>query len=568
MHRVFILLCFTSLVSYAEESLFFPIEHNHVQILPQRFEYQLINKDLFRIGDTLTDVTQISFQVSASALKDKKSEFKLRFRWPAGLIQKGEVLIRDNSGKVIWSDPIESNNVKLKTLERKIQDSDPLRADIATYEKNDISIELLRKLQFLPFFKFCVLRAEEVTRVHLCSKDLYFKTNGESYVIQARDSFRQESYVDINGKSVGQQGRIYLQGTNDLISMRALLLSGATIEIDTRMKPVEWQDITEITDTKKLIVRAVGAEPANEKLVMQKDENGWQVELNKDRPVVYLKGEGGIPLRQEFIPNGPIRSDNLKIQYLEPPPTQTYASEISALLAVPAEINLSPTDRLTQIETQPNGQVEWKLQRLEIHRKNRRFIKATIGGKDFIAARDVYRGIGKEFSAHFNFLKSIDINWLQWLNERWGYQLAWYQVFMKGNDAEVLWAELRALYRLNSGLYLKDPTWFISAGIDPFQIDKTSVIGLTVGLGRYEVAPLWATWFDFAESHMDLSIGGSGDTVKLGYSMRLQYELKAEVKKGQYFSSGLKMDVTQISVGDTSTTLIWPQIKFGYTFLF
>jgi hypothetical protein len=210
------LTCLWGQSSLAEQLLFFPLDKAEIQILPQRFEYDLIDKDKFRLGNTLFDAEKIDFQITSVG----KNEFTLKFRWPASLLKKGELVIKDNAGKALWKQNLNSSNVKITKSIADGDDELKLITDSAYFETNDFSEAQLAQLRLLPFFRFCVHKEEALTRMYLCSKDLYFKHVGRRVMIKSRDSLRQESFVQINGQVVGNQGMIFLQSTSDAISMK------------------------------------------------------------------------------------------------------------------------------------------------------------------------------------------------------------------------------------------------------------------------------------------------------------------------------------------------------------
>jgi hypothetical protein len=275
-------------------------------------------------------------------------------------------------------------------------------------------------------------------------------------------------------------------------------------------------------------------------------------------------------LRQEFIADGPIRADGFNIPYSEAPPVMTYSSQVLGELSPPAGVGLTALDKNTKVENLKNGKYEWTLSNLESDRKNRRYIKVSIDGKDFVGAHDVFRGMGKEFSMHFNVLKSADLDWLHWFSSKWGYQLNWNQTLFKSSSGEATLSgqSLRALYRLNPGIYLKEKTWYLGFGLDPFQLENTSIIAYGFSVGLYDLAPKWAPLFDRSDFRFDYVLGGGTDAAKVVSAYRFQYQIKTEVKKNQFMSVGARLDMTKVSVASADSSLNWPQLTVGYSYLF
>ena len=379
-----------ALTEDSRPQLFFPLEQNHVKILPQRFEYQLMDKDRFRVGDVLMNAREIGFQLIA--LDKQKTRYKIRFQWPAGLLRQGEMAIKDNSGKALWLKKIDLQQIKLRDSQESINGSG-LRSQLATYESSEIVSDVLSQLKLVPFFRFCIHREEPLTRIYLCSKDLYIKADDKQFRILSRDSYRPESFVEINGRPVGATGIVFLNAPSEYIYMCTLLLSGATLELETRMKPVEFKDIVAEDNGQTLLIRAEGAEPVDTSQVKKISDTEWETRLSADHPFTYLKGEGDLPLRQEFMITGPLRKNTLHVFVTSAPQAETYSGKVSLGLTTTAENSLSPYDRRTTLERVSDTDYKWILTDLEKNSDNRRYLKVTAPDGTFVGAYDVHRSL-------------------------------------------------------------------------------------------------------------------------------------------------------------------------------
>jgi hypothetical protein len=357
---------------------------------------------------------------------------------------------------------------------------------------------------------------------------------------------------------------------NDVISMRALLLSGASIDVDTRMKPISWIDIVKKADSNSVVVRATGAEPNEEKKVIRIGEDSWSAQLDIERPVIYLKGEGGIPLRQEFVVVGTIRSEKVNVPYVLAPPQMTYYDEVSGVLNAPTGVALAPLDKLATVEAIGDNRYRWTLKNLESDRKNQRFVKVKIGGEDFVGAHEVTRGIGKEFSISGNILKSAEVKWTQWLSPTWGYLLNWEKVIFKGSsDPDLSWISLRVLYRLQPALHLTKDSFYFGLGFDSFSAASQSILSPTITFGQISKAAKWAaSTFQYQDWFVEYGTGGNAGGVTLSSAIRASYLLRAEFRKQNFLTVGLKIDSYSVSDGATSSSLTWPMASIGYIFLF
>lgn len=79
--------------------LFFPAEKNNIRVLPQIFEYTLLDSEKIKIGDILIDASLIRFEIIKSPGED---QVRLLFSWPAGLLQEGGIYLMNNSGRAVW----------------------------------------------------------------------------------------------------------------------------------------------------------------------------------------------------------------------------------------------------------------------------------------------------------------------------------------------------------------------------------------------------------------------------------------------------------------------------------
>lgn len=365
-----------------ELSLFFPVDKNTVKILPQRFEYELVDKDKFRVGNVLFDARLFEFRVGRSEAED---QFRLKLKWPAGLLSEGEISIRDNIGKAIWIHPIDKEAIKIRM--RKV---DGVNQNLAELEGDVLPEAVFRGLQFVPYFQVCVQKTELPTRISLCSKDFFVQVTKGRLEIRTRDSLRQESFVNINGTKVDPQGVIFLTSMSDVISMRVLLLSGATLDVDTRMKEVEFRDIASNDARGRLMITGFGAEPASNHRMVKLADGSWRTEVPLKMPVIYLRGEGDIPMRQEFVLEGDVRDQSMRVDTVGQLPISTYSSSVTIELKKNPAMKIQAGDADGEVE-ENDGTLSWTLQNLSDHQKNRRFLTVTQEGRKFTAAWDVIR---------------------------------------------------------------------------------------------------------------------------------------------------------------------------------
>lgn len=557
--RFFVFVILTIGLAHATQAateLFFPVEKSQVKILPQRFEYQLIDKDQLRVGDVLMNANEIDFKLIP--LNKARTQFKIRFRWPAGLLRHGEIAIKDNSGKAIFIKSLKKEQVKIAPA----GDGD-MRTDTAWLETSEDVGVILKEIQKYPFFKFCIHREEPLTKIYLCSKDLYVKKNTTGLEILARDSYRPESFVEINGRSVGNQGMIFLNSAKDFISMRTLLLSGATLELDTRMKSIDFKDVVLSEDGQKIIVRASGAEPINPKLVKKKTATEWEAELESERPYTYLKGEGDLPLRQEFLIQGSVRKDDVKVTVTSDSPEMTASDSVRLQLNANPSLALQAADKKSSVRKLGNNSYEWTLLDLRKNEKNRRFLRVTQGSDDFFAAYDVERIASFDANVRLMFPLWAEANLLWAPSTRWAVDFQYNNQLQKGSDdPSIQYVYLGAQYRFPQGVHTRNQAFYGELYIQQILTDVKNFMPLGVAFGAElknpESMSRLAQWtylrlrFPFMSNDSD-------------FKMKMSYELDASLRhfthSTLYYEVGLKHQTYHLE-SDTA------EFKSGKTFGF
>src|SRR5262249_23724300 len=136
-------------------------------------------------------------------------KYRARFVWPAGLLMEGNISIRDNTGKTIWSLPIRKKNVRLVASKVKTQNNLD-RTQVAELVIDHLEPKLIEDMKYLPFMNFCINRVNQETSIYLCSKEVYLTTTQGKIGIRSRSETKRTPFVEINGKSVSNQGVIFL----------------------------------------------------------------------------------------------------------------------------------------------------------------------------------------------------------------------------------------------------------------------------------------------------------------------------------------------------------------------
>lgn len=529
-----LLLCAPSSFAQSKKSpnlkpLLFQADKNNLQVLPQRFEYSLVDEDSLKVGNILIDTTKVAFNVEQ--VPQKRGQYRLRFTWPAGLLKHGEIAIKNNSGKAIYTSEIAPEHIKVTKGEDQLDDDSDTQLDLAEFTSPILEKSTLEDMKYFPYMVFCIYRESEETKIYLCSKELYLTTAGDQLTVKPRSASKRAALVEINGKAVGNQGMIYLNDISENVSFKTQMQTGAFLEIETRMKTVDFKDAVLSADEKRVILTASGAEPVDDSKVKKLSNDEWQIDLSRSRPLIYLKGEGDIPMRQEFYIRGNLPKEKDRPYLSAKSATQTYSSQLSFTGVNPEGITTKPDSKDTNAELTPTkkNQFQWTVRDIEPGQKNRRYLSVLSGEDTFTVGYDISRGLpmslglsGRFLTPSGNMYGSVDFQW--WFENflgissdafrfHWGAQIERNQLLSKIDgqaNADFTTAEL--LWRASPGFHLQDETWGLTL---PFQmVTAEGVSANTYGLGAFVLcksSKMLSTYMNWNEYKLQYFLGSSGD---------------------------------------------------------
>lgn len=554
------LLCAPSLMAQPQRTsklkpLHFQADKNNLQVLPQRFEYTLLDEDRLRIGDILIDTTEVLFEITPS--KTTSDTYQIRFSWPAGLIKEGELAIKNNSGKAIFNAALDKTNVRISPGSIK-PELEGIRSERAEFIIDEVESSLVESMKYLPFMTFCIYRESEDTRLYLCSNELYLSSQNGALDIKSRSSSRKNAQIDINGKIVGNQGIIHLNDRSETVAFKALTRSGAFLEIETRKKDVDFKDVVVSEDEESLIITAGGAEPVDEKTIKKISPTDWQIKLPKSRPVLFLKGDGDIPMRQEFYVRGLLPREKFRPFVSGKAPVRTYSSSLSINGIAPEGITLQvpESDKNARLKPGRKNQFTWSISNIPPDTKNRRYLDLSANGSKLSVNYDIYRGLpyglglgarhltptgltygSLEFQIWFeNFLGQNS----DWARFRWGIAAErQQQLTEKDNSLKTHVTILELAWRAQEGMPLTDKTWGLTLPVQMIQTEAASITAFGAGaFWSAEPHPWLLPIMDWSEIKFNYLIGSTGGDFKLSSA----YSLKAmgfwKFKPQWYFRYG------------------------------
>lgn len=520
--------------------LFFQADKNNIQVLPQRFEYNLVDEDHIKIGDIIIDGTTFGFQIAPSV--NFPGKYRARFIWPAGLLKEGSLLLKDNTGKAVWTTNFNRKTIKLVNRENseteKAEDK-ALRTQLAELIVDQLNPALIEDMKYFPFMNFCISRTNQDTRIYLCSKELYLAAKDNRMIVRARSQGKRTPFVEINGKSVGNQGSIFLNNENENIGFRAMTQSGAVLEVETRMKPVDFKDVVLTPDKKELVITASGTEPVNEEKVKRISDDEWQFNVDAERPILYLKAEGNIPMRQEFYIKGDVPVDAARPSVEQNSFDRIYKPELTLRGTYVAGTSVSANAPNEKVEKLEDNRFRWRLTEIPAGETSRHYLRVSHEQNSYLAAYDVYRDFPFETGGFISywtpaaqFYGDLFVTWwmenfmgsdANWSRLHWGLNIQEsLMLTKKEGEANVNVTHLELLWRANPGFHFQDKTWGLSIPYEVIQGNGISVSGFGLGAFYSDKAQKryqrYMHWYDFKFNY--LTGMGSGD-VKLKSAMNL-----------------------------------------------
>lgn len=529
--------------------LYFQADRNNLQVLPQRFEYTLVDEDRLKVGDILIDTTEVTFQIEPSPTQ--KGTYRIQFSWPGGLLKEGELAIKNNSGKAIFNSLLHKNNVQV-TAGQRAEGEQELRSERASFTVDNVAGSLIDDMKYLPFMVFCIYRESEETRLYLCSNELYLSSQEGQMVVKARASTKRSAQIEINGKLVGNQGLIYLNDRSENVSFKAATRNGAFLEIETRKKDVDFKDVVVSEDDTKLILTASGAEPVDENMVQKISDTDWQISLPKSRPVLYLKGDGDIPMRQEFYIRGQLPREKIRPYISARSATRTYSSTLSFQGVTPqgVTVKVPDSDKSAELQNTRKNQFLWTVRDIPAGVENRRYLSLAADGHNFVVGNDSFRGQPFGLGLGGRYLTPAEVSYgtleLQWwienflgLNADWA-RFHWglsaerlQQLTEKDDSAKMDVTTLEILWRAKEGFHLVDESWGLSLPLQMIQGENASAMAFGLGAFWIKKPGRWMrNLMDWSEYKLHYYAGGTGSDFKVrnAYTLRAQAYLQFSSK--------------------------------------
>lgn len=540
-------ICFSSLFLFcsaaqALDYLEFPAEKNNVQPLPQKFEYSLRDSSKLLLGNKIIETALFDFEIINTA-----SSLDLNLRWPPNVVESGRITLLNPSRVAVWSQNVKGNQ-------------DEIRVSKAS--------GLLQKLAGLSFFRFCIGHNEINTGIEVCSPELILKGSGNDLHAVARTA-PGVAVIKINGRTVTPHGIVFLNDKKESLNFHALASSGAEFRMDTRLIDLEFTDVVD-ADEKNFILTVKGTPPLPPTQYKKIDNERWSVALPKVHPLFYVPGEGKVPLRQEFIVQGPLPTRAHRLQLNQNAPKRTYSSslEMEGQLAekgTPQSADGSHVDI-------SGRKFAWHLNNIPMGRDKRNYLQTVDDGQIFTAAYIVSRLDSMRLEALAG-LNTDDMRFYAGVEgQKWFEDLLFQQRLGAGfiyntdvtGDAKLSLLEFDLLFRLTPGLQFSEPTWIAGLAMQNWSFDSESLSTFSPIIGWQGPATFAKDFFYWQEAEFRYSMPTKKSGFEIKSLMQARWKLYQLLRTKQKFrySAG----VYSQDVGNSQTAGALLEVAWIFTF--
>ncbi|MCK6599149.1 MAG: hypothetical protein L6Q37_12355, partial [Bdellovibrionaceae bacterium] len=370
-------------------------------------------------------------------------------------------------------------------------------------------------------------------------------------------------------------GIIFLNDSTESLSFKAQTESGAALEILTKLSPTEIKEIIMTEDKKNLMITGLGSFPVQEKNTKKISDSLWETRIPSDFPILYLQGDGGIPIRQEFNIKGELPREKYRVSVSSNAKTKTYSQEEKLTLKIPSNFSTKPKDENSKLSIIKNQKTIWTLSNLHQKELNRRQIYIQNKEQSYLLSYDIFRGRNAELMITSKYLSSAKINLagaelIWWLNNLYsGLKIKTYSAITKPQDITAFSiTELNFLHRFSQGLNHQDSSLVVGVN---YQLLKSNTLnfslpGVSLGWERTPQSRWLKAMADWNKIYLNYYLGQKKDGLILNSVLEIEYLLQLNLINSHYLNYGFgfskySFDVdSDMSKNQLSATLGWAML--------
>jgi hypothetical protein len=490
--------------------MFFNPAQNGVTLDKQRIDFDLSGGRILKVGPYTFSPDSVKLNISREPQDFFEYEFGfekrlkrgatyvISFDWPQDYMRTGIMELIDDKGRPIW---------RRGLLEPEIQAWQKTKSEnkLSIAHKNSVfgfANEGIREFplaQVKEPFRFCLSQEEGEGRLAICSRRYIIdrRFGNFNFIPVSKDI---SPFVRINDKQVTLIGTAMFLDFQTFMKFSALLKDGTYVEFVTRPRDVGIVDV--IANPEKNIIELIGfgdkpvnmqlvdtfyADPLNEGLLNFTPTIGdtreyWYAHISAKDARLYLRGEGGFPLRQGlFFDRLPTKDSRLQIEPTSP--RQTYGPTAKVIGSTDKTLNLSSKD--TTVTYLNEKKFEWTFLAPNKGEVNTGSILIKDDDKTWQGSYQLYRGYALELSARVTSIVSDELDFVvlgevagqYWFEKflgsndfktsllRWGVAVKYFDTVFVGNEdpvdqsivgLKVLNFDIK--YRARPGVWQRDPT--------------------------------------------------------------------------------------------------------------
>lgn len=218
----------------------------------------------------------------------------------------------------------------------------------------------------------------------------------------------------------------------------------------------------------------------------------WEVSIDKENPQVMISGTGGGIFLQRFVITK-LPTEDMRPYLAADTPTGTYINGTVFYGMTPPEARVSTSENELSISSREPQKFSWEFAAKRRGFMNRSAVTVEKDGRTARAFYEAYKGHPREFSVRGSILmddskKVVPVGevafnyWFEniagWNNEllsrqRWGISLKGWRSLgnfsITGIVGEMQSANVDLKYRLTQGLWARDESWGLTAGVHDFR---------------------------------------------------------------------------------------------------
>jgi hypothetical protein len=267
---------------------------------------------------------------------------------------------------------------------------------------------------------------------------------------------------------------------------------------------------------------------------------------------MYLKGDGGIPMRQEFFIVGNVPKEESRPYVSSKSPKKTFSSSITLEGIFPEGTKVQATGQNDSAKTIDKNKFEWELRNLASGETTQRYLQVSSGENKYFARYDILRGSPYFFRGGLQYdtpsgVPYAQVNFQWWLegflspfNSAVDFDLN-FHLGKKDGYPEYDEYRISYIYKFSSGFYMEKETW--GAGLLYSMIKGKDFSMASPGVkfwGLRKSLDFFPDWIEWYYPYMTYLMGNSSGDIKMKSGLELGAIFYTPLKETTYLTYGFR----------------------------